>query len=620
MNPLSTGGYAVLGHGSSLLNMAGHCAGALLFGIFLLLLARDRAGARLRGSGLAFAAAGLAFVWNAGALFLIAAAPRPSGFASAIEILSFSSLSLLAPVLLHLTLNHRCPLAIAGYLTGAVAIALHLAEVILRRPEYHLYALALMAIGLGGVTLLSAFHLIGANRSNRQNRLRDLLGTGLLLVFVGSYVHLGLAHGSHTWFTELVMHHASVPLALLIILNNHRFVLLDALIRFCANVALAVLFTLPCLELRERRLLAPGICLSLLLFALARERVQKVLTRIVFRRGDVAALSHELRSKAAEFHEETEYLGWAMDRIAGFMRAERIRTIPEELASKMLASDLAGPVLTAHWPELRRPLEDLSVEVTVPLRFSAAETGWLLLGRRRGGQPYLSEDLRHLAHFSSVLADQVRASRESELQQLAVRAELRALQAQINPHFLFNALNTLYGLVPRQAAEARQTVANLADLFRYFLRHEDTTIPLEQELRIIEAYLQIESLRLGGKLRTEIQVDPEALRISIPLLSIQPLVENAVRHGIGATPAGGSVRLEARVAAGGLTIAVSDTGPGFANLASKPGAGVGLQNVGRRLKLAYGPSAGLQIDSGPGDTVVRFTVPVSQAANAGTAG
>jgi len=153
-------------------------------------------------------------------------------------------------------------------------------------------------------------------------------------------------------------------------------------------------------------------------------------------------------------------------------------------------------------------------------------------------------------------------------------------------------------------------------MFRYFLRKEDAAIPLEEELRIVEAYLQIEALRLGGKLRQEIQVDAGALRIPIPMLSIQPLVENAVKHGIAPHPEGGSVQLVARLAPGGLNVAVRNTGAGFREdgAESREGAGVGLQNVARRLKLTYGPDADLKIDTGSDGTTVSFTVPVAQAA------
>ncbi len=627
MNPAVTDSYAVLGHGSSLLNMAGHCTGALIFGIFLYLLARDRAGSRLRGSGLTFTAAVLAFAWNLGALVLIAMPPGWPELGFVIEFLSFGSLSLLAPVLLHLSLNHRCPLAVAGYVVGATATALHVAEGALGQPRFHVYALTLMAIGLGAVTLAAAVHMAASKTSDRGGLLQQMLGTALLLVFVGTYIHLGLEHGANTWSNELVLHHASVPLALFIILRNHRFVLLDALIRFCANAVLAGLATFACLALIRARLVsfasesavmgqgvrALGICLLLLLFAIGRERLQKLLTRIVFRRSDSATVAEELRSKAADLKQEQAYLAWALDRIAAFMRSEKIWTGPENLTAGLQSSGVVAPALSSDLPEQRKSLEEAGVEAIVPLRFSGSEVFFLLLGRRRGGQPYLSEDLNHLGHLAAIVADQVRAFREAELRSLADRAELRALQAQINPHFLFNALNTLYGLVPRQAPEARAMVVNLSDIFRYFLRNEETTIPLEEEMRIVEAYLQIETLRLGAKLRTEIQVDSEALRVPIPILSIQPLVENAVKHGVAPNLEGGLVRVAARVSEGGMTILVEDSGAGFgaAGMGSETGAGVGLQNVSRRLRLTYGPDADLRIESGPRGSAVAFTVPLT---------
>jgi LytS/YehU family sensor histidine kinase len=209
------------------------------------------------------------------------------------------------------------------------------------------------------------------------------------------------------------------------------------------------------------------------------------------------------------------------------------------------------------------------------------------------------------------------------MRRLVAQAELRALQSQIHPHFLFNALNTLYGIIPREAKGARDTVLNLADIFRYFLETEKSFLPLEEELRIVRAYLEVERLRLGGKLRIEIDVEPEALLAPIPILSIQPLVENAVKHGIAPQPGGGLLRIEARIetrvgdAAAGevqsdLRVTVSDTGGGFA--AQKSKSGVGMDNVNRRLQLCYGPEACLDIQSGGGGSSVSFVIPVSSAA------
>ena len=118
---------------------------------------------------------------------------------------------------------------------------------------------------------------------------------------------------------------------------------------------------------------------------------------------------------------------------------------------------------------------------------------------------------------------------------------MKALHAQINPHFLFNSLNALYGTIPRTAEGARRTVLNLADVFRYFLQTGGTTIPLSEELRIVKAYLEIEQLRLGDRLQVNLDIDPAALSVLVPPLCIQPLVENGIRHGVAAKPGPGAI-------------------------------------------------------------------------------
>ena len=172
------------------------------------------------------------------------------------------------------------------------------------------------------------------------------------------------------------------------------------------------------------------------------------------------------------------------------------------------------------------------VQAVVPLRFSRGDATYLLLGPRDGARRYLSEDFAVLMRLGAAVVEHVEQLRGIQMQGLVSQAELKALQAQINPHFLFNSLNTLYGTIDRGNAEARRLVLNLADVFRYLLRSDRTLIEIEEELRIVRAYLEIEQLRLGAKLRTEINVDEAALRATIPLLSVQPLVENAVKHGV----------------------------------------------------------------------------------------
>jgi LytS/YehU family sensor histidine kinase len=256
----------------------------------------------------------------------------------------------------------------------------------------------------------------------------------------------------------------------------------------------------------------------------------------------------------------------------------------------------------------RAELEDQGIEVIVPLRCASGDARHVLLRRRSGGRRYLSEDLLALGRAASLIVEQIEQFRESEMRRLVSQAELRALQSQIHPHFLFNALNTLYGIIPREAKGARDTVLNLADILRYFLETGKTFLPLEQELHIIKAYLEVEKLRLGEKLRIEIDIDPDVLRVPIPILSIEPLIENAVKHAIAPKVEGGVVRLRARLQQNILQVTVSDTGEGFRGGAK---SGVGLENVTRRLELCYGAESRINIESGAQGSSVSFSIPVT---------
>src|SRR5262249_5110174 len=147
-------------------------------------------------------------------------------------------------------------------------------------------------------------------------------------------------------------------------------------------------------------------------------------------------------------------------------------------------------------------------------------------------------------------------------------------------------LNTLYGVIDRTSVDARRMVLNLSEIFRYFLQGDRTVICLFEELKIVQAYLEIECLRLGSRLTTEITVDEAVRSTMIPILSIQPLIENAVKHGVASKPGPGKVSLSAERTDVGLRIRVHDTGVGFEQSRKRPhnGTGVGLENVRQRLK------------------------------------
>jgi LytS/YehU family sensor histidine kinase len=208
----------------------------------------------------------------------------------------------------------------------------------------------------------------------------------------------------------------------------------------------------------------------------------------------------------------------------------------------------------------------------------------------------------------------------------AARAELHALRAQLDPHFLFNTLHSLTALARRDPAAVERGLEQFGGLLRYVLeanRREqpsrdgagaaegDGDVPLGDELAFVRDYLALERLRLGERLRTVEEVDDEALECGIPALTLQPLVENAVRHGIAPRAAGGTLRLLARVDDDGfLVIEVGDDGPGCAPAEVDTATGVGIDVVRRRLRARYGVEGTLGVVTAPGQGfLVRMRVP-----------
>jgi len=202
---------------------------------------------------------------------------------------------------------------------------------------------------------------------------------------------------------------------------------------------------------------------------------------------------------------------------------------------------------------------------------------------------------------------------EEELRKLLAQAELRALRAQIDPHFFFNALNSVVALIHRDPAAAEELIEDLADLFRHSFKPSRDFIALGEELSLVETYLKVEKVRLGDKLQFDKIVTPEALTVRIPALTVQPLVENAVKHGIGNLPEGGRITLSAAVKDGRLNIEIADTGAGLpaAPLPQLFTRGVGLSNINERLSALYGAQSRLRINSQPGQgATVSFAIPL----------
>ncbi|WP_136053697.1 histidine kinase [Microbacterium sp. K24] len=199
-------------------------------------------------------------------------------------------------------------------------------------------------------------------------------------------------------------------------------------------------------------------------------------------------------------------------------------------------------------------------------------------------------------------------------------AELRSLRAQISPHFIYNALTAIASFILSDPARARELVLEFADFTRYSFRRQGEFTTLAEELGSIHSYLELERARFGDRLRVTLQIAPETLATVIPFLSVQPLVENAVRHGLEPGEGGGEIRIVSRDDGTHTEIAVEDDGVGMdpeglrATLtAGDDGVHVGLRNVDTRLRQLYGAEGGLVVETNTGaGTLVRMRVPKSQ--------
>jgi two-component system, LytTR family, sensor kinase len=209
-----------------------------------------------------------------------------------------------------------------------------------------------------------------------------------------------------------------------------------------------------------------------------------------------------------------------------------------------------------------------------------------------------------------------------EQERLLLHARMEALQNQINPHFLFNTLNSISSLVRFDPDMARDVIFKLATILRRLLNTSDAFAPLRDELEFIDNYLDIEVVRFGrDKLRVVKDLDPASLDVVVPSMLLQPLVENSIKHGLGPKVEGGSIYLRSRVVDSRLIIEVEDDGVGMgstqlAESSSWSGMGIGMANISERLQVLYGDTARMTIDSQEGKgTLIRIRLPLVEGAS-----
>lgn len=286
------------------------------------------------------------------------------------------------------------------------------------------------------------------------------------------------------------------------------------------------------------------------------------------------------------------------------------------LGRSVLALLLAGLLTCGVWLALGR-LWAAALGALAPafagLAEGYAESVPLLLA---AGLPiYLLAAAGH--YLAASLAESRRAERQAlEARLLAREAELRALKAQVDPHFLFNSLNAVAALAGSDPAAARRTALLLAGFLRRSLRLADRdTVPLAEELEAARSYLAIEAVRFGDRLRVAESIEPGVGELPVPPLILQPLVENAVKHGIARRLDGGEVRLEASRRGGDLLLSVvNDLDPEAPAPAGRTAGpeGIGLANVRRRLDAAYGHRARLAAAAGPDGFRAEVVLPAGE--------
>ena len=264
----------------------------------------------------------------------------------------------------------------------------------------------------------------------------------------------------------------------------------------------------------------------------------------------------------------------------------------------------------------------ISSDPTCPLR-SAVLAPLLVQGKRAGtliafyhavGRPS-SDELRVVQEAASLVSAQVELSLIADQEERLAQAELRALRAQISPHFIYNALAAVAGDIHARPEEARELLIDFAEFTRYLFRDGRSYVTLGEELAYVERYLRLEQARFRDHLHVTLQIPPETRDAVVPAMSLQPLVENAVRHGVERRAGTGRVTIVAVTRGGDVELRVTDDGVGIAPervaaVLAGAGGGIGISNVDARLRASFGESYGLQIESTPGEgTTAVMTVP-----------
>jgi signal transduction histidine kinase len=627
----------------ALVHLVGFATGIALYGMLAAMTwrasRRRPPDGRTVGGGIPLLAAVLGLLWNASALVVFGWHDFDLGDLSPwYTALAYIALGFLPAVVVDSATrsaeraSRPHPLALLAYGLSAIGGALQVQAV---AQQGHISTSGLLTLTLGYVAIVL---LLARSARGRTGSARALTAVALS-AFAVSALHLSHhSSASDSWLVELIGHHASLPLVLVILYQDYRFALADLFLKRALSalalvaIVAAAYATLvaPLLERNASslRIGVPGVLLGVwiataLAYPVLRRGVHRFVDRVVLHRVDYRALRSSI----------------VRDLSAAATPEDALTIACSRLAIALSASDVQWTVLAAG----RGSSDADSLVARGPVSVTAAvpTADWprylLTVGHLADGRRLLSDDLALVDTVALLVArriDELRVSeerferdlRERDMQRLAVESELRALRAQLNPHFLFNTLTTVGHLITTSPSRALDTLYQLTALLRAVLRRTADFATLREELQLVDAYLAIERARFEERLRVEKDVPRELMSLLIPPLILQPLVENAVKHGISPRRAGGTITIRASLeerdgarGAASLCMSITDTGVGVARaeLTRRREEGVGLANVERRLTHYFGGRARLDVASTPGHgTTVEIRLPVTVRAPA----
>jgi hypothetical protein len=613
---------------ASLINIVGFTVGIALYAMLAVMVARTASGSV---KGLLGATALLGLLWNAGELALVVVQDLNLAVSPLLSALAYSAVGFLPSVVVHSAVaSHTLRKWVIGLTYGLSSIAaiLHLYEAIAAHTAPSGDALRFLTVG----AVVLATVLLVLNFREPVER-KAVWGTALLVFAAGAF-HLSDPGDEKSWIVELLAHQSSLPLAMIILYQNYRFAFADLFLKRAVSFILLAatafgLYTfvaVPFARLHEGHsatdVQAVGVMLALwMATALAYPTLYRFAVRfvdkVILDRPDYQRLQIEIA-----------------DEIDGLDSSDEVMTVlARELGRALTAGErsvgIADPANTPG-PVSVSPDRDRTT-ISIPTHEPPFHT--ITLGCFEGGRRLLSDEtamLESAAHHAARKIDGLRAThercdrelRENEISKLAAEAQLTALRAQINPHFLFNALTTIGYLIQTSPEKAFATLLHLTKLLRNVLSSTAEFTTLGEEIRLIKNYLEIEHARFEEKLNVEIEIDTEAGLLRIPALIVQPLVENAIKHAIAENNDGGSVRIRAAVDDSrnehSLVISVADTGSGASNGVARFAAGHGIRNIEERLHSHYGERAELtiRIDTVNG-SVSSVRIPVNELEEGG---